>query len=159
VARAERPVASPTEVALVEDAIKCVRLRRAGFSIAEIADALDLSKQVVTRLINTALAELQQIGPEEAENLRRMENERLDALMKAVWNRAEGGSLPHIHTALRLMERRSKLLALDLKPEADAGGREVIVIPAWAQRKAETIELPPGEQESDGGSPVGEDQT
>jgi hypothetical protein len=41
---------------------------------------------------------------------------RLDELQVAVWDRAINGDLPAAHCALKIMDRRAKLLGLD-KPE------------------------------------------
>lgn len=42
-----------------------------------------------------------------------MEIDRLDIALSAIWNQIEDGDLMAINTMLKIMERRSKMLALD----------------------------------------------
>jgi hypothetical protein len=50
---------------------------------------------------------------EPADELRRLEAERLDALLEAVWPEAMTGRRSAVESALRIMDRRSKLVGLD----------------------------------------------
>lgn len=119
----------------LEDAIKVIKLRRAGFSLYEISETTSVPYSRVKKLLKQAVEQLGLIKHEEAEQLRELENERLDKMLVSIWERASNGSLPHIATVLKIMERRSKLLALDLKPENAEDKDNAIVIPEWAYRK------------------------
>ena len=50
---------------------------------------------------------------EVAERVQRMEAERLDRMLLAVWSRVQAGDLDAIAVALRIGERRAKLYGLD----------------------------------------------
>jgi hypothetical protein len=50
---------------------------------------------------------------EVAATLQRLEVERCDALMSAIWQQALRGNLPMIDRVIKLMERRCRLLGLD----------------------------------------------
>jgi hypothetical protein len=128
---------SITPVALDElDAtIKIIRLRRAGFSMYECSETTGIPLARVRSLLADAVKELGILKTEEAEALRQVENERLDEMHRAVWERAQQGSLVHINTVLKIMERRAKLLALDLKPENVHVGDNIIKMPEWAYPK------------------------
>ena len=123
---------TPIAVEQLEDAIKILRLRRAGFSVYEIAEVSSLPVRKVRALMKSAMEELGLLKYEEAEALRQMENDRIDAMLTSIWERASQGSLAHISTVIKLMERRAKMLALDLKPEHEATGDNSIVLPEWA---------------------------
>ncbi len=45
--------------------------------------------------------------------MRKLENERLDALLLAVWPAAKRGDVASVNAALRIMDRRAKLNGLD----------------------------------------------
>jgi hypothetical protein len=57
---------------------------------------------------------------EPAEDLRRLEAERLDAALPALMEKVLRGRLRAIYTMLRIMERRARLLGLDASPDHDA---------------------------------------
>jgi hypothetical protein len=53
---------------------------------------------------------------EPADELRRLEAERLDAMLPAVMEKARRGRLRSVYAMLRIMERRARLLGLDASP-------------------------------------------
>jgi hypothetical protein len=59
------------------------------------------------------MAALKATLQEPADELRKMELERLDRLLLAVWGQAAKGNQGGIDRALKIMERRAKLLGLD----------------------------------------------
>lgn len=85
-------------------------LRREGKSYDEIGAALGIAPQSAHRLVSRALEALT-TAP--ALELQRLEVERLDALQAAVWPAAVAGDLPAVDRALRIAERRARLLSLD----------------------------------------------
>jgi len=135
----EGKAATPLAVENLEEAIKILRLRRAGFSVFDIAEVSGLPVRRVRALMKSAMDELGLLKYEEAEALRQIENDRIDTMLTSIWERAAQGSLAHIGTALKLMERRAKMLALDLKPENEASGDNTMVIPEWAIKRGTEI--------------------
>ncbi len=86
-------------------------MREAGYSISHTA---------VGNIINARLAELAKSSSETAEGIRELEIRRLDALLDAIWPRALGDEVAGIDpdlgavaTALKVADRRAKLLGLD----------------------------------------------
>lgn len=142
---------TPIAVAYMEDAVKILRLRRAGFSVFDIAEVSALPVRRVRLLLKSAMDELGLLKYEEAEALRQVENDRIDTMLTSIWERASQGSLPHIGTVIKLMERRAKLLALDLKPDTEATGGDHMILPEWAFKKGtelkpEVIEYMEGQE-------------
>lgn len=128
--RAKESVTSPRRIADHERAIKAVELRKAGVNYENIAKALGFAdrhtaRQCVARALETALLEPSQ-------ELITMEQMRLDSLLQAVWGSAVKGDKSSIDRALKIMERRAKLLGLDRPAKFEAevtavGG--VLVVP------------------------------
>jgi hypothetical protein len=92
---------------------QAMRLRVAGASYASIANALGVSKQQAFRDCTTALTETLTLRDSAAERYRELECARLDALLVACWPRAQAGSAEHVRAAVRIAERRARLLGLD----------------------------------------------
>jgi hypothetical protein len=63
---------------------------------------------------------------EEAEHVRALELQRLDALYLKAWEAVEEGDLPSIDRCLRVQERRAKLLGLDAAEKVEHSGDLVI---------------------------------
>jgi hypothetical protein len=63
--------------------------------------------------VSRALVEIRHQLAEDVETVRRLELERLDELQLSIWPAAQAGDLAAIHTVLRLMERRARLMNLD----------------------------------------------
>ncbi len=116
-------------------------LRRAGASFREIASQLGCSStsafRAVSRVLDRTMVEL----GESAAVLRAMELERLDALLAAVWPAAVAGDLPSVAMALRVAERRARLLGLDAPVRQELTGADggplsfVQVATEWARSR------------------------
>lgn len=90
---------------------QALELRKAGASYSAIAEAMGMSKTRCYNLVCEGLADLEATVKEAAEELRRMELERLDALQLALW---KGRTNPRVaDSLLRIQERRARLLGLD----------------------------------------------
>ena len=63
--------------------------------------------------------------------LRELEVQRLDAMLYAVWDDVLQGDANAVHTALRISERRSRLLGLDAPHSVEARTR--IDVLSWNQ--------------------------
>lgn len=81
-----------------------------GASYPEIAKTLHISRATAIRYVKHGLKQLYQ---EPGEAVIKMELDRLDALMSAVWPAAMKGDLNALDRVLRIMERRARYLNLD----------------------------------------------
>ena len=102
-----------SEVALAERRQKVVNYRKAGASLRQIADKLEVSVATVHRDLQNALTELSQHELNDVRQLRALEASRLDDMFFATWPQAKAGVPIAMDFALRIMERRSKLYGLD----------------------------------------------
>ena len=95
---------------------RVVELRREGFTWDQIAsDVGYASPSGASDAYYRASARVVQDGIEE---IRRLENDRLDYLFHAVWEKALEGDHKAVETCLKIMTRRAKLLGLDARQEA-----------------------------------------
>lgn len=103
---------------------ECLQLRLEGKSFRAIAAATGLSVATVFNRVEAAIA--LEINPK-AEQLRAIESERLDVYLDRLKVRIDKGDTHAIQTAIRISERRSKLLGLDMpqRIEASVESREV----------------------------------
>ena len=85
-------------------------MRTAGETFAAIGTALHISDRMASRITRRAL---DRVVREDAKALIDLEAERLDVLWRAVLPCALAGSARHVEVAVRISERRSRLLGLD----------------------------------------------
>jgi len=96
-----------------DDAIntaKTLKLRSQGLTYREIGTALGIDASTAQRRVKKALAE---IPMESVDELRRLEGERLDALLNALWPKAMEGNAQAVRGVLAICDRRAKLCGLD----------------------------------------------
>ncbi len=109
------PKTSPKAIRAAERHAQALELRKAGASLAVIAQSLGYKDPSgAHKAIKRALAK---IVREPAEELIVLELQRLDSISVEVYRQAKQGHLGAIDRLLRIMERRSKLLGLDLAKE------------------------------------------
>ena len=100
------------EQALIDTA--ALKLRSAGNTYQRIADQMGCSKQTAYARVQRAL---NAIPAEAAEEYRKLEGERLDALLEVTLAKALDpsgkGFLFAVDRAIALMDRRAKLFGLD----------------------------------------------
>ena len=97
---------------LVDREIKVLELRRAGLTWQRIAEQVGYADHTgAYAAYKRAIKRTQQ---QPADELREAEIDRLDRLQLAVWPKAMNGDNTSITTILRIMERRAKLLGLDM---------------------------------------------
>ena len=101
---------------------KALALKNSGATYAEIAEALGVSKSTVCTDIRTAIAD---ITKEEADIQRQIEINRLDRLQRGVWEKALRGDIPAQQQALRIIDRRCRLLGLDLPQRVEVSTADV----------------------------------
>ena len=114
-----RPVGGAREIE-----VPAIALRRSGVPFREIAVRIGgapwTAHAAVMRVLDRTLAD----PAESAGVLRTMELERLDALLAAVWPAAVAGDLPAVGMALRVAERRARLLGLDAPTRQELTGAD-----------------------------------
>jgi hypothetical protein len=97
---------------LVDKEVRVLELRRAGLTWQRIAEQVGYADHTgAYAAYKRAIKRTQQ---QPADELREAEIDRLDRLQLAVWPRAMNGDNSSIVTILRIMERRAKLLGLDM---------------------------------------------
>lgn len=124
----QRNATSAYQLKAKERQAEALELRKAGLTYPEIAKRLGYSgKQAAYRAVATALAELAEETSASADQLRELENSRLDRLHTIAWQQAtQNRDLTAIDRAIRISERRAKLYGLDLneKRQADAAAQQ-----------------------------------
>jgi hypothetical protein len=95
---------------------QALELRQAGYGYDTIAEMLHYSDRSGAH--KAVVAGLKACLREPAEQLRTLEEQRLDKLQTAVWAKALSGDAKMLDRALRILERRAKLLGLDAPQRA-----------------------------------------
>jgi transposase-like protein len=104
---------SPPKVQAAVRRKEAVDLRVEGKTYREIAQELGVTPTRARQLVAEALAAIEKDTAESAEELRRLELDRLDQLQAGLWEEAAGGNLKAVGAALKIMERRARLVGLD----------------------------------------------
>lgn len=105
---------TPARIGVAERRARALDLRKRGLSFWEISQELGCSKSRAHDYVTRAIADLTVEG---AEAVRRLEVERCDVMIKALWPDVESGDPVAIRTALRVMERRARYQGLDAPQE------------------------------------------
>jgi hypothetical protein len=100
---------SPRRVALRKNQTVALELRRNGYSFDEIAVRMKRPRATVHRWITDALEEMVQ---EPAQAVLKLELQRLDAYLAAYHANAIEGDIPATEIALKIIEKRCRLLGL-----------------------------------------------
>ena len=103
---------SPRRINATERQRQAVELRKAGLDYRTIAERLGYNNP--GSAYHSVEAALKKMLQEPVDELRALELSRLDRLELALWQSATQGNHGAIDRVLRLMERRAKLLGLDL---------------------------------------------
>ena len=121
-------ISQDQQIEATEKAVKALELRRQGKSYVQIAKELGYSSGsgahgAVKKALRKALKE-------PADELRALENARLDAMLIALWPEIEKGDPKSIMAGVRISERRAKLNGLDEPAELDvtSGGDRIAII-------------------------------
>lgn len=89
-------------------------LMLAGANYSEIGRAIGLHPSSARKMVLRIMADIAVEHKEKVEQLRELEVRRLDRLLMRVWSDAQGGNAQAQNTVLRIMERKAKLLGLDM---------------------------------------------
>jgi hypothetical protein len=95
----------------IERQRQALELRKGGASFPEIAKALGYSGPAGA--YQAVMSALRRTLKEPAEEVRTLEVARLDAMLLALWTQVKQGNQGAIDKALKVEERRAKLLGLD----------------------------------------------
>jgi hypothetical protein len=93
--------------------LQALELRKAGVTYEVIAGQLGYANASGAR--KAVVSALKATLREPAAELRELELARLDAMLLPLWRRVQAGDEKAIDRALRIMERRARLLGLDRK--------------------------------------------
>lgn len=96
--------------------LEAVRLYKQGYTFRRISEALGCSVGTAHNAVKKAFTMSLNLSVEEADLIRQVELERLDDMFVPAYQKAIEGDSKAVDTALRIMERRSKYLGLDVKP-------------------------------------------
>jgi hypothetical protein len=94
---------------------RAFELRKAGKTLRQIAEMLGYSHEMVRKDITNVITTLQQDSKDIAQELMTIELARLDDMQFSVWPEARKGDRKSIETVLKIMERRAKILGLDVQ--------------------------------------------
>jgi hypothetical protein len=138
---------APARVSARERERRAVDLRIAGYRYEDIGRELGVTKQAAHQAIARAMERTAKDIGEQADALRALEAERLDAAARALWPAVAEGDVRAQDTWLRNRARYAALLGLDLKPEINVNtGPEIVIInttPPWEKvLDGETVEVP-----------------
>jgi hypothetical protein len=127
---------SKTRIEAAERHTQALNLRKAGQIYAAIGLALGVSEQRAHTIVTEELQRLNRDRGEAGSEVLRLELERLDDLLAAVWDKARAGEAGAIDRALKVMGRRAALLGLDAPQKlahTDPTGKKAVAIRLSAQ--------------------------
>lgn len=109
---ARNPAAKPNPAVIADEQAKCFELKRRGYSVRRIADETGIARSTVQDRLDAAYKEM--VFPL-ADEVRLLELERLDAWLVRLEDQMTNGEAPErvVPVAIRVSERRAKLLGLD----------------------------------------------
>lgn len=116
---------SPRRIEAIERQKQALDLRKAGATYDAIAKKLEYANGSGAE--HAVKAALKATIQDSADDVRRMELERLDALLLQMWTQTQKGNLGAVDRVLRIMERRSKLLGLDAPTKQEIAVTEVVI--------------------------------
>jgi len=88
-------------------------LRKRGLTYKEIGQQMDCSEKIAWKIVSRELRRLNERRTADAEQLRQLESQRLDALLAGIWDKAAAGDLAAVGVALSIGARQAKLWGLD----------------------------------------------
>jgi hypothetical protein len=108
--------------------VATIDLRARGWAFSAIGEHLGITREAARRAYHRGLARLIEDNRETIEQQRAIVLRQLAALLDGVWDAATGGDLQAVDRALRILERRSRLLGLDEQPEPEARALVIDVV-------------------------------
>jgi hypothetical protein len=109
-------------------------MRKRGATYTQIGKALGIPHDMAFDIVMRALERLSRQVAEDADAVRAIELQRLDALIFAVWPEAQKGTIRAVDAMVRIMERRAKMLGLDAPTKLVLTEDEMIKYQAFQQK-------------------------
>lgn len=120
---------------------RALQMRKSGSTFDQIAKAVGYSNESGARkAVFTALKKLVQ---EPAEELKKLELERMDVMIQSLWPDVLQGKPRSIEVALKVMDRRAALLGLDAPKQVE--DHRIVSMQVMADQIAEETGLDPDE--------------
>ena len=114
--------ATPTAVLSVDRRSEALALRKLGATYVEIGEQLGVTGGRAWQIVQAAFAEQRETMAEKAADAIDVELLRLDAMLFALRTKLMKGNCRAIETALRISDRRAKLLGLDAATKTEVTG-------------------------------------
>ena len=108
--------------------MRAFELRKTGSSYREIARQLGVDVHTAHADVGAELEAIRETTVAEATKLRALELERLDGMTSGLWPHVRAGSAPAVTAAVKISERRARLLGLDMPT---AVGLQNLWTPSW----------------------------
>jgi hypothetical protein len=112
----------------VERQRAAIELRKVGNTFQEIADELGYASASGAQ--NAVLSALRKTLQEPTDELRKLECERLDVMLKSIWPFVLRGSPRHVEMAIKIMDRRASYMGLDAPKQVEDNRTVTIAIMA-----------------------------
>lgn len=114
-----------------------IEMRKAGYSYHDIAQRMQVTISTAYGYIQEALLELREKTEMDAQSVRDLELERCDRMLQGLWPKAKKGDPASVAAAIRVLERRSKMLGLDAPAKSEWVGALTGVTPETVSRMSE----------------------
>lgn len=121
-AKGETAKVTPRRIRARDRSTMALELRRDGLSYDAIGRTLGITRQGAWKLVQARFAELRDQTAETAADVRDQQLHRLDAMLYALRGKVKRGDPRAIDSALRIEDRRAKLLGLDAPSRAEVSG-------------------------------------
>ena len=95
-----------------------------GLTYRQMAGALDVSLGTIANDVKIILGRWEREQVQDVSEWVELESRRLERMLNAIWNDAIDGKSSAIDRALRIMERRAKLLGLDAPSKQQISGAD-----------------------------------
>jgi hypothetical protein len=120
------PKRSATDIQEEVTMLRVLTLRSRGKSVYHISADLGLDRATINKMLDLALKAVAAGSTERAEQVRELENYRLDQMLDRLWTLAVPDSpnvdpdMQAVDRVLKIMDRRAKMYGIDQIPEAEA---------------------------------------
>lgn len=105
----------PSDINAAEKAKLALTLRKQGYTLEKIAE--QCGYQDKSGAFRAIKRELDRIPAPAVADLRKVEEMRLDDMLKAIYTEAEGGNMWAIDRVIAISKRRSEVTGLDARPD------------------------------------------
>lgn len=119
-----KPVTSAERVIAKEREAQAFELRKSGANYRQIGDHLGVTPQAAHKMVKRVMAMLAKLAKEDAEAVRQMELDRLDAMLMGLWPKARKGNEGAVDRVIRIMQRRADMLGIDAPKRSELTGKD-----------------------------------